>query len=193
MVKKMIPLEPDKYYHIYNRANGNEKIFLNNGNYEFFLQKYKQHIEPVADTFCYCLMPNHFHLLVKIKSSAEIPFLGPSEKIGLYCSKKFSNFFSSYAQAFNKQQGRMGSLFMKNFKRKEVDSEKYKYQLIHYIHHNPQEAGLTKNLEEWPFSSYRKIISNEPTFLNRAELLNWYDGPENFKQVHLKHSQYDLL
>ena len=104
----MIPLEPDKFYHIYNRANGDEKIFRNTGNYEFFLRKYQQHIGPIAETFCYCLMPNHFHLLVKIKSSEEIMKSGCEEleKVELYCSKKFSNFFSSYVQEFNKQQNR---------------------------------------------------------------------------------------
>ena len=189
----MIPLEPNKFYHIYNRANGNERIFLNKANYEFFLQKYQQHIEPIAETFCYCLMPNHFHLLIRIRSSEEIEFSGPSEKGGLSCSKKFSNFFSSYAQAFNKQQGRMGSLFMKNFKRKEVDSDKYKYQLIHYIHHNPIEAGLSHKLEEWPFSSYTRIISDGPGFINKEAVLNWYDGKENFEKVHLRTCPYDLL
>lgn len=68
----MTSLEPDKFYHIYNRANRNEKIFLNTGNYQFILRKYQQYIEAIVETFCYCLMPNHFHLLIKIKSPEEI-------------------------------------------------------------------------------------------------------------------------
>lgn len=112
----MTSLEPDKFYHIYNRANRNEKIFLNTGNYQFILRKYQQYIEAIVETFCYCLMPNHFHLLIKIKSPEEIKNWGEnSDKSGLYCGKKFSNFFSSYAQAFNKQHNRTGSLFQKHF------------------------------------------------------------------------------
>ena len=121
----MIPLEPEGTYHIFNRANGNERIFANSRNYRFFLQKYQEHLSPVLDTFCYCLMPNHFHFLIRIKNKNEIennleqafPEIAVLEKL---ISKRFSNFFSSYSQAFNKQQGRMGSLFMKNFKRKKV-------------------------------------------------------------------------
>lgn len=189
----MIPLEPDKFYHIYNRANGNEKIFLNSGNYEFFLKKYQQHIEPITETFCYCLMPNHFHLLVKIKAWDELKELGfeTSEKVQLYCSKKFSNFFSSYAQAFNNQNNRTGSLFQKQFKRKNVDSEKYLYQLIHYIHNNPVAANLVEDHAEWKFSSYQKIISDGPTFLQRKEVIDLYGDLENFKIVHSRSMTYD--
>lgn len=60
-------LKPEQYYHIYNRANGSEKMFVNDGNYFFFLQRYHYYISPIAETFAYCLMPNHFHFLVKMK------------------------------------------------------------------------------------------------------------------------------
>ena len=62
----------EKYYHIYNHANGNENLFREQKNYEYFLEKYKQHINPIAETIAWCLMPNHFHLLVKIKTEEEI-------------------------------------------------------------------------------------------------------------------------
>ena len=62
----------EKYYHIYNHANGNENLFREQKNYEYFLEKYKQHISPIAETIVWCLMPNHFHLLVKIKTEEEI-------------------------------------------------------------------------------------------------------------------------
>ena len=191
----MIPLEPDKFYHIYNRANGNERIFLDTGNYEFFLRKYQQHIESIAETYCYCLVPNYFHLLVKIKSLKEIKGGGfeKSENAGLYCSKKFSNFFSSYAQAFNKQQNRTGRLFQKQFKRKNIDSEKYLYQLIHYIHNNPIAANLVEDLAEWKFSSFQILVSDKPTFLERKKVLNLYDDLENFKLVHSRSMKYDKV
>ena len=62
----------EKCYHIYNYANGNENLFREQKNYEYFLEKYKQHINPIAETIAWCLMPNHFHLLVKIKTEEEI-------------------------------------------------------------------------------------------------------------------------
>jgi len=69
---KMEPLFPGSYYHIYNHANGNENLFAEQENYRFFLQQYQKHIRPVADTLAYCLMPNHFHVLIKIRSTEEL-------------------------------------------------------------------------------------------------------------------------
>ena len=67
MKNKLEIFEEEGLYHVYNRANGNEKLFLLDHNYRFFLKKYEEYISPFVDTFCYCLMPNHFHFLIKIK------------------------------------------------------------------------------------------------------------------------------
>lgn len=72
MQNKKKQLIPEYYYHVYNRANGNELLFLNDENYRFFLQKYFEYISPIANTFCYCLMPNHFHFLIQIKAEDEL-------------------------------------------------------------------------------------------------------------------------
>jgi hypothetical protein len=64
--------EPDRYYHIYNHANGNENLFVEGDNYKWFLRQYHTYISPIADTYAYCLMPNHFHFLIKLKSSKEL-------------------------------------------------------------------------------------------------------------------------
>ncbi len=64
----MQPFEPGKYYHIYNRANGFEKLFLSDENYRYFLRQYVKYIEPVAITYAWCLLPNHFHFLIKIRN-----------------------------------------------------------------------------------------------------------------------------
>jgi REP element-mobilizing transposase RayT len=66
------PLLFDTYYHIYNRGINRENIFIEERNYDYFLQLYEKHIEPVVDTFGYCLLRNHFHLLVRVKSKDEI-------------------------------------------------------------------------------------------------------------------------
>ena len=191
----MTALEPDKFYHIYNRGNGDERIFRNSGNYKFFLKKYQQYIDPVAETYCYCLMPNHFHFLIKIRSTEEIANLNPPalEKPGLYCSKQFSNLFSSYTQALNKQQGRMGSLFMKNFKRKEVDSDKYFFQLVHYIHMNPVAAKMVEKPSGWEYSSYQKLLTGSKTFLQREKILELFGDLDNFVHVHSRPMNYSSI
>src|SRR5690554_3256688 len=125
MLNKYSDFEPDCFYHIYNRANGNEMLFLSEENYTLFLKRYTKYLSDLVDTYCYCLMPNHFHFLIKIKNEQllkALPKFGTLAELqyGLVISKQFSNFFSSYTQAFNKMHSRKGTLFMKPFKRIKV-------------------------------------------------------------------------
>ena len=66
------PLLNDTYYHIYNRGVNGEDIFVEERNYDLFLRLFERHLIPVADLFAYCLLRNHFHLSVRIKSEEEI-------------------------------------------------------------------------------------------------------------------------
>jgi len=183
----LTPLQVDKHYHIFNRANGTEKLFLSSDNYNFFLKKYRKHIAPVCDTLCYCLMPNHFHLLVRIRDEKWITSLenfNEEKDITAFLSKQFANLFSSYTKAFNKQVGRKGNLFIRPFKRKPIEDEGYLRKLIHYIHFNPVEAGLCRMPGDWKYSSYTSLICEKLTLLHRREVLDYFDGVENFKFVH---------
>ncbi len=205
MQNKTEILSPETFYHIYNRANGNENIFRDHGNYLFFLGKYKHYLSPICNTYCYCLMPNHFHFLVEIKTEDELIAFFQKEKPGFdlnstfpkfetlekLISKQFSNFFSSYTQAFNKQQGRKGSLFIKNFKRKKIINREYLIKLVHYIHFNPVEAHLCDKANEWKYSSYKAICLNSITLIQKEKVLEWFDDLENFKFIH-KHKPKDL-
>jgi putative transposase len=65
------PLQYGQYYHIYNRGNNRENIFFEERNYRYFLRLYVKYAEPVADTYAYCLLRNHFHFLVRIKTVGE--------------------------------------------------------------------------------------------------------------------------
>ncbi len=182
-------LNPDCFYHVYNRANGNEKIFTREDNYRYFLDKYKQHIGPVANTFCYCLMPNHFHFLIQVKNENQIKenFIDTHmkfETLEKLVSKQFSNFFSAYTQAYNKQNNRMGSLFMKVFKRKRISDQRYLLKLVHYIHLNPIESGFCNAPEKWVNSSYNSIISQDTSFLKSKEVIEWFENKTNFIYIH---------
>jgi REP element-mobilizing transposase RayT len=194
----MIPLDPTHYFHVYNRANGFEKLFVTPGNYYFFLSKYKLYVAPYVDTYCYCLMPNHVHFLLQVRSFEQISeWIANSssrEKVKLlekfqndpikYLSKQFSNLFSSYTQAFNKQQGRMGSLFMKNFNRKPITDELYLKKLVHYIHNNPVEAHLSSGPDGWIYSSYNAIVQQENRFVKGAAVISWFDDLDGFQAFH---------
>ncbi|MHA7108715.1 transposase [Sunxiuqinia elliptica] len=198
----MEPLLPECYFHIYNRAIGNELLFREDKNYTFFIEKYKQYLTPIADTLAFCLMPNHFHLLICLKPQATIeaqllssakgaknyPAADCIEKrelfLSKYISKQFSNLFSSYTQAYNLIYNRRGSLFLKNFKRKPVEDDGYLIRLVNYIHRNPVNHGFVSQPQQWKYSSYNAIVSDQPTLIKRDEVLQWFDGLANFKYNH---------
>lgn len=92
----------------------------------------------------YCLMPNHYHLLVKPHHDN--------------LSHRMQLFGISYTKAINKQEKRVGSLFQGQFQAVHVDSDTYLLHLSRYLHLNPVAAGLVKRAEDWEFSSYRDYI-----------------------------------
>jgi len=190
------PLLPGKYYHIYNHANGSENLFRTHDNYLFFLKKYAEHILPIADTFAYCLMPNHFHLALRIKNEEELsrlPQLSESSDMAKNLSKQFANFFSSYTQAFNKQHNRRGNLFVHKFKRKQIDSDDYFKRLIHYIHFNPVHHNFVKDLQDWKYSSFESFFSEQASKINREEVIEWFGNRQVFFDFHQKEIEEKMV
>ncbi len=171
-------LEAGRYYHVYNRGNNREDLFREPRNYDFFLERYARHVAPVVDTFAYCLLRNHFHLLIRVRPEADWPDArGPA--------RRFANLFSSYAKAINNAYGRTGSLFQKRFGRIEVTSERYLAHLVCYIHHNPQRHGFVDDFRTYPYSSYRALLAaGRPTRLRRDEVLAWFGGADGFRAAH---------
>jgi REP element-mobilizing transposase RayT len=186
-----IPLVGGDYYHIYNRGNNGETIFRNAENYRYFMQLYTEHVEPAAVTHALCLLPNHFHFLTYIRTDEEqrswqwAQGCQPSE--GWQPSpphRAFKNLFIAYSLAFNLRYERTGSLFQKPFKRILVDSERYYTALVRYIHRNPERHGLIADFHNWPWSSYRAILSDRPTHLPRADVLARFGGRDSFIAAH---------
>jgi len=171
------PLEWDRYYHIYNRGNNYEKIFFEEMNYHFFLKKYEHYISDYADTLSYCLLNNHFHLVIKTKNNPIAP-----QKI---LSEQFRKFFISYTMAVNKRYKRSGNLLLRNFKRKKVDTESYLKKIIYYVHFNPAKHGITENYQEYKYSSYKALISEGKTKLAKDFVLNdIFNGRTEFIEYH---------
>jgi REP element-mobilizing transposase RayT len=173
------PLVPGVFYHIYNRGNNGEDIFIEERNYAYFMKLYGKYVSPVAETYAYCLLRNHFHLMVRIndcQSSEDWQSFSPS--------RAFSNLFSTYTKAINKAYQRTGSLFEKPFKRKPVTEDSYFKALVAYIHQNPRMHGLIDDFRDWPYSSYQAMISREPTQLAREVTLSWFDSSSGMVQYH---------
>jgi len=178
-----LPLQYGKYYHIYNRGNNRENIFFEERNCHHFLQLYAKHIEPIADTYAYCLLRNHFHFLVRIKTPDLTGFPNLSG-LPRKPSQHFSNLFNAYTKAVNKAYGRTGSLFQRPFGRIEVTSDLHFVRLIIYIHHNPQKHGFVDDFGAWPFSSYQALMSSKATRLKRDQVLGWFGGPQQMETLH---------
>ena len=168
-----IPLYKNKLYHFYNRGNGTEKIFFKEENYYYFLKQYEKYLSDFIDTFAYCLLPNHFHILGRVKNDDP----------GIV-SETFRKFFISYSMSINVQEKRKGNLFQRGFKRKIIEDEKYFYAAVYYIHSNPVHHGITKDLTQYKFSSYNSLCGNNKTILCRDELMEWFGGKNNFIEYH---------
>ncbi len=182
-----VPLEADQFFHIFNHANGSEQLFRNDDNYAYFLKKYHKHIVPIADTYAYCLMPNHFHLLVKIKpltTLTKFETLAKYKNVSDFLSKQFSNWFSSYAQSYNVVYKRKGNLFMRPFGRIKIGTSQYLQNVLCYIHQNPVHHFFVRQPEDWKYSSYTAFYSSSKTLLQRDEVVQWFDDKENFRYVH---------
>lgn len=186
---KTEPLITGNFYHLYNRGNNGSDIFKENDNYLYFLSLYDKYITPVADTYAWCLMRNHFHILVYLKNENEIDTSLLSYSTVEYSkklnpSKQFSHLFNAYSQAFNKRYSQTGSLFEKPFERKKVCTEKYFVRLIYYIHNNPVHHGFVNSTSEYQWSSYHSIVSKKQTKLMREQVLSMFDSIENFIYYH---------
>lgn len=186
-------LYPERYYHIYNHGNSDDNIFLNDDNYSYFLKRYMYFINPIIDTFAYCLMPNHFHFVIQVKTEKEILlYHNVSEKdkqmisksMSVYLSQQFSNLFNSYSKAFNKMHNRSGKLFRLPFKRKLLDTDLYLQKAIHYVHANPVHHGFVKDMRDWKYSSIHAYESSRKTNIKKEAGLILFNGIDGFKYFH---------
>jgi len=168
---KLEILEKDYLYHIYNRGINSENIFLSDENKTYFLKLLSKYLSEKIDVYAYCLMNNHFHIVLKIIEEERI------------VTQSFSNFFNAYAKAFNKQNQRTGSLFEKHFKRIKIQDDNYLRNIIQYVHLNPKHH-LNINYNTYKYSSFQAMISISETKLARREVLSYFDGIDNFIYCH---------
>jgi putative transposase len=186
------PLEYDSYYHIYNRGINGENLFYDEDNFEHFLRKYDEYIDPIAETYAWCLLKNHFHFSVRFFSEDEIGFIKPKEKDNRVFKKKkkynpsrqFANLFDAYAKAFNTRYKRTGGLFETPFRRIKIDNDNYLKNLIYYIHNNPVKHGFVDKIIDYPWSSYNTLISEKPTKIKRETVLGWFSSKSEFVEFH---------
>ena len=146
--------EDQKYYHIFNRGANKQKIFYCDENYSYCLRLFKKYLDRYnVSMIAYCLMPNHYHLLIRQNEAGSI-------------SRFLQTVFNSYSQAFNRMSGHSGTLFEGRPKSVEVVDDNYAVRLCAYIHRNPVAAKLVSRPEDWRFSDYVDWIGMRETCMS---------------------------
>jgi putative transposase len=195
--QKVMVFEAGHIYHIFNQGNNRQQIFFSDENYLFFKKKIREHVVPYADILAWCLMPNHFHLMVEVKNISQ--GFTPSETL----TKKTLNdsigiMLRSYTRAINIQEKRSGSLFRKETKatcltksdriapawftsmgitiiNTAIPERQYPNICFNYIHSNPVKDGLVEKPEQWNFSSFREFLEKQDDMLVNAGIANSFE------------------
>ena len=143
----------DLFYHIINRGLEKRKIFIDHTDYLRFLDnllKYKKKFDWII--YCYCLLPNHYHLLIQTKNDP----LGEIIK----------SLQTAYGVWFNKKYKRVGPVFSGRYKSIIIQKDGYFLQVSKYIHLNPVKAKLCQKPSDYPYSSYQEYIKGKTSVLD---------------------------
>ena len=163
---KTMHLETGKIYHLYTRSNNEERVFKRPSDYRFFLVRYRHYIAPFVSTIAYCLMPTHFHLVIRIDTKD--------------CDRPKINYAAllcGYTRTMNRRGHRHGSLFQQKSKAKEIRDERHLMTVILYVHRNPV-ARRVKRMEEWEYSSYSDLAGFRKGALPDREFMKKYFATE---------------
>jgi len=177
-------LEPQNYYHIFNHAVGQENLFIEDKNYKFFLEKFEKYLVEFVDVYAYCLMPNHFHFLIRVKvleTNCQTTSKVSDSLSYNILSNAFKKFFTSYTNSINKVYKKRGSLFQPRFKRLLIENENHLLNTVTYIHNNPVLHGFVDKITDWPYSSYNYIVGeNKLDWFNPIKAVSLFDDISNF-------------
>lgn len=188
------------YYHIYNRGINSRIIFNGAEDYQQFLTSYHYYNFLALDTFAYCLLNNHFHFLIRVRSRHEqkrLFYLHQKQQPHRYHTLKYRIFkplsgssqlghlFNSYTGFFNDRYNKTGALLEGRFKRIEIDNQDYRNFVACYIHRNPLHHRLVADYHNYRWSSYRHFIKKkENPVINTDAVLTWFSGIKGFKAAH---------
>ena len=173
--------QKDSYYHVYNRGNRKQNIFLQSRDYKRFLERLKEYKDKFEVTILgYCLMPNHFHLLLRQETDNPISLF--MLRLG-----------TSYAKYFNIKYNEVGSLFQGRFKAKLIDSDEYLLQVSRYIHRNPIPISTPGvELALYPWSSYAAYVNGKKDDIVDPSYMFSYFTKNNPAKDYKQFTEYEI-
>lgn len=185
MPGRSFPFLTDNIYHLFNRGSDKRDLFLQPRDYKRFQQTFYyyqfkgpkpkfskftksklnlfrlEQSKKLVEVWCYCLMPNHFHFLIKqLKDDGISVFI--------------SQLINSYTKYFNTKYDRVGPLLQGRFKAVPVESEEQLLHLSRYIHINPVVSGICKDPIDYPWTSYQEHLTGNGFLSNPQEILNYF-------------------
>jgi len=196
----MEKFEEGNFYHIYNRGANRGNIFFVHNDYETFLRRFFYYLYPSVQTLCWCLMRNHYHALIRLRTTSEQVMLYESlmdsfrsdrfhgelsPEIKPYVvSRQLAHFLNSYTRFVNQKLNRKGTLVEGPLKRIKIGDDDYLTHLVCYIHRNPIHHGLVQNYMEYPYSSYTDFITDKNSFVVKNIVIDLFGGIQNFVHAH---------
>ena len=197
--------EENSFHHVICKSIAERRLFRNDENRTFFLNRYDHFLSNFVNTYSYCILSNHVHFLIRPRSIECIcqylrqgsqkkltpthrRFIGSNqmEMFHELIEQQFNRLFISYALNFNKQKNQVGHLFQRPFRRIFIEDDLHLTHLVIYIHANSLKHNITRDFTNYKWSSYQEIISNGSTHVCRNELLDWFGGKTNFIKTHLE-------
>jgi REP element-mobilizing transposase RayT len=189
-------------YHIFNKGNNDGNVFIEDEDYEYFIDLIKKYILPIADIYSWVLLKNHFHMVIRIREDIQYKWTKrtlPSKELNIWDTEHIQSsnsnnkipipvnhlrhFFNAYAHYFNLKYGRKGSLFNRPFKRVLIKDEKQLLNEILYVNSNSVKHGFSENVNGWKWSSVNDIVNRNSGFIDVDYVISLFEDIGNFKYV----------
>ena len=172
-------------YHVFNRTSAKQLMFRNPGNNIFFLEKFNQYLGSYVEVLSWCLIPNHFHFLIRIKEADDMPPLPEDKDLHTILTRKFKNFFISYSMSLKKMFDLPGNVFAQKYKHVRLYTEKDVRYVLLYIHRNPQHHGVGE-WQTYLWSSYPQLMVSSEKDEKVRFVLGLFGGRDGFEKAHLE-------
>jgi putative transposase len=172
-----------EFYHLYGRSLAqNGKLFYQARNYDSFLKNFDKYLGAYLDIWAYCLIPNHFHFLVRVKLKVDTTIL-----------EKWREFAKHYSQLVNKQENRLGNLFQEPPRFLKIKSQSDLLSMVKYINYNPVYHGLVDKPSDWRYSSQNGAARNRLTNPEINKLMAIFDSRNAFAHYHVQPNEFDSI